>query len=176
MTYKKQQTQRAEELLRKQAIFYGDGGGGLYRGKTVHPFILQNAESNLYAPVRKAALEYFEVNGIQWWGGKTVTNHPLSSQVACLNHLFPLRDDPKAVLAIAQTICPDITGVRKIEPDKPRPAYIQFEAVGSKNHLNEGTNTRGSNCTSVDALIVAERSDGGNDPAADRMEIHGGVF
>lgn len=36
------------------------------------------------------------------------------------------------------------------------PAYIQFESVSDEDHLREGQSSRGSNCTSIDALIFAE--------------------
>lgn len=41
-----------------------------------------------------------------------------------------------------------------------RRQYIQFEAVSKTDHLNEKTSTRGSNCTSVDALIYALHENG----------------
>ena len=40
------------------------------------------------------------------------------------------------------------------------PAYIQFEAVSDVDHLNEKYSTRGSNCTSIDALIYGLHKDG----------------
>ena len=38
--------------------------------------------------------------------------------------------------------------------------YIAFEAVSYSQHLNERTLTRGSNCTSVDALMIAKNPEG----------------
>lgn len=39
-------------------------------------------------------------------------------------------------------------------------AYIQFEAVSDTDYLNEGNLKRGSNCTSIDALIYGMHRDG----------------
>ena len=47
-----------------------------------------------------------------------------------------------------------------IESDKQPTALIQFEAISDKNHLNENYSTRGSNCTSIDALIHCVHKDG----------------
>jgi len=41
-------------------------------------------------------------------------------------------------------------------------AFIQFESVSDNDNLNEGVPNRGSNCTSVDALIYAVHKDGSN--------------
>jgi hypothetical protein len=105
-------------------------------------------------------ISYMANNGAAWWGGGGPPVNPLSSQAACLNHLFPFREDAEAVLAIARKISPDIAAVLPIETDHYAPAYIQFEAVSDEDHLNEGCVTRGSNCTSLDALIYAVHKDG----------------
>ena len=135
------------------AFFGNDKGNGYFKGKQ-YPFILNNGKNNLFAPIRDCAIQYFAENGISWWGGKLPTGHVLSSQIACLNHLFYIRNNPNVVLEI-------INGVRNIfkavlplpcEKDK---AFIAFEAVSDEDHLNEDGPTRGSNCTSVDALILA---------------------
>ncbi|HWS29618.1 MAG TPA: hypothetical protein VN512_05815 [Clostridia bacterium] len=102
---------------------------------------------------------YFKENGITWWSGE-LTNHTLSSQVACLNHLFPLREDKNAVLSIVKRIYPEIADVLILKTDRHRPAYIQFEAVSDADHLNEGASARGGNRTSMDALIYGSAQDG----------------
>ncbi|MHC1731944.1 MAG: hypothetical protein AB9888_07965 [Bacteroidales bacterium] len=158
MNFKKTQYLRAETLIKASDIFYGDVGGGVFKGKS-YPFILQDENDNLLEQSRYAIRDYFKKNRIAWWNGK-LTNHTLSSQVACLNHLFPIREDKKAVLLLAKKICPDITDVLLIETDKYMPGYIQFEAVSDVDHLNEMNSTRGSNCTSVDALIYGVHKDG----------------
>ncbi len=89
-----------------------------------------------------------------------MTSHTLSSQVSCLNHLFLLRNDKQAVLSIIKNIDKEIVDLFEIVTDNYKPAYIQFEAVSDKDHLNEKRPTRGSNCTSIEALIYGVRSTG----------------
>ncbi len=77
-----------------------------------------------------------------------------------MNHLFPIRKDNNAVLAIVKQFEPNLVKVLPITTDNYEPAYIQFEAVSDKDYLNELSSTRGSNCTSVDALIYGLLNDG----------------
>lgn len=134
-------------------FFEHDKGKGYFRGNP-YAFILHNGKNNLYAPIRKDAIQYFDENNIKWWGGKTPTGHVLSSQIACVNHLMSIRKDPQAVLALINGVRNQFKAVLPIESDKDK-AYIAFEAVSDSDHLNEDGPTRGSNCTSVDALILA---------------------
>ncbi|MCL2529036.1 MAG: hypothetical protein FWE41_01695 [Coriobacteriia bacterium] len=156
MSYRKSQYCRVEHLLQNSDVFGGDQGGGEYRKKS-YPFILQKYNNNLYGDFREAMLQYFSENGIAWWGGTQPTTHPLSSQVSCLNHLFSIREDKNAVLSIMKSIDPKVVDALKIETDRFSPAYIQFEAVSDTDHLNERASTRGSNCTSLDALMYGKR-------------------
>jgi hypothetical protein len=158
LNFKNRQYHRAENLIKDSNIFNGDKGDGVFKGKP-YPFILQDGNNNLFAESRNAINDYFHKNRIAWWNGK-LTNHTLSSQVACLNHLFPIREDKKAVLSLAKNIYPEIADVLLITTDRHMPAYIQFEAVSDFDHLNEMNSTRGSNCTSVDALIYGVHKDG----------------
>ncbi len=99
-------------------------------------------------------------NNIAWWGGKKPTGHLLSSQIACINHLFAIRNDKDAVLELLKTVSEDFVDIYKIGTDNFLSEYIQFEAVSDNDYLNEGQSTRGSNCTSVDALIFAKHKNG----------------
>lgn len=159
MRYRTAQAQKALNLMAKGEIFNNDPGNGTYAGRQ-HPFALQDGENNIYAPIRESVKNYFSENRISWWGGKAVTTHPLSSQVACLNHLFPIRSDKDAVLSIARTVDPAIIDVLPVEIDVPEYGYIAFEVTSSKDLLNEKFLFRGSNCTSIDALILGKRKDG----------------
>ena len=158
MSYKINQYLHAVNLMKTSSIFCGDTGGGVFKVKS-YPFILNDCNNNLYPQVKNDILDYFEKNGISWWNGK-LTNHTLSSQVACLNHLFPIREDKDAVLSIIKRISSDITDVLRITTDQNKPAYIQFEAVSDFDHLNEIKPSRGRNCTSIDALIYGVHKDG----------------
>lgn len=144
--------QRHLELIAK-SFFGKDKGNGFFKGKQ-YPFVLRNGGNNLYEPILEDAIQYFKENNISWWGGTTPTGHVLSSQIACLNHLFAIRKDPEAVLALINGICNKFKKVLPLKCDKDK-GYIAFEAVSDNDHLNEDGPTRGSNCTSVDALILA---------------------
>lgn len=158
MRFKNQQYDRVKNLIENKEIFNGDTGNGDFKGKS-YPFILQDNHNNLYMDSRESICDYFNMNKIAWWGGK-LTNHTLSSQVSCLNHLFPIREDKDTVLSLIKKICPEIVDVLLLTSDNCMPAYIQFEAVSDVNHLNELNSTRGSNCTSIDALIYGLHKDG----------------
>lgn len=151
--YKNSQYYRQEELICSSDIFSGDKGGGIFRKKH-YPFVLQDGNNNLYEPIRDEIIAYFKKNKIAWWDGTAPSNHTLSSQIACLNHLFTIRKDKTAVLALLNRVRDEFEDVLPVECDDD-PQYISFEVVSTKDHLNEKTSTRGSNCTSVDALIYA---------------------
>ena len=158
MNYKDKQYERHESLIEQGVIFDGVKGGGRFMGKP-RPFVLKKVEKNLYAPIQAKVLKYFKENRIDWWRGKRPSGHTLSSQIACLNHLAPIMNNATAVLAIINGIRDEFTEVLPINCDK-NPAYIAFEVVSRKDHLNEKYSSRGSNCTSVDALIVAKHKSG----------------
>lgn len=157
MSYKREQQARGENLLRS-GFFGTDIGGGIFKGKP-RSFVLQDGKNNLYPDIGIDALEYFRQNKVSWWGGFSPTGHVLSSQIACLNHLFPIRQEKEKVLNLLKAVSNDFIDVFSIT--EKMEGYIQFEAVGGDvNFLNEGNNTRGSNCTSVDAFIYALHKNG----------------
>lgn len=135
-------------------------GGGWYYGKE-RPFCIQKGKEdfNLYKGIRDGVKQYFDKEHIAFWGNQNgVPNHTLSSQVACLNHLFAVRDDKDTVLKIAEEITnrKDLKGMLPVECDKD-PQYIAFEVVSQQDHLNEGNALqRGAFCTSIDAVMLAD--------------------
>ena len=163
--YQEKERAKAIELIKNSELFENCKAGGKFMGKERN-FVLLNENYNLFNPIREEVKTYFKENDISWWGGQKPTPHTLSSQMACLNHLYPIRKDKNEVLKIAQIICADIVDVLKIETDKFLPAYIAFEAVSSNDYLNECEEgqkpTRGSHCTSIDALIYAKHKNGKN--------------
>lgn len=162
MPSKFQETQRvkAVDLINSgNAVFYGAKAGKMFMTK-VRDFVLTDVDKNLYQPICSGVIHYFKNNKISWWGGYHPTGHVLSSQIACVNHLFLLRKDKNAVLAILKSVSDDFVDVLQINTDNFESAYIQFEAVSDSDHLNEGTITRGSNCTSIDALVYAVHKNG----------------
>lgn len=149
--YKAERT-RHQELI-KDGFFGKDKGNGYFNVKQ-YPFILKDGKNNLYEPIHKDVIQYFKDNDISWWAGSKPTGHVLSSQIACLNHLFLIRKDPEAVLALINGVSNQFKKVEPLACENDK-AYIAFEAVSDKDHLNEDGPTRGSNCTSVDALVLA---------------------
>ena len=137
---------------------FRDPGRGMYR-KIEREFVLRDPLLNLWAGIREDVLQYFEGNQVVWWGdqGKQPTGHLLSSQIACLNHLYFLRQRKDAASAILKAIHPKI-----IEAVIVDDGFVEFEATGRKNYLGERFHTRGAHATSVDAIMVGKKADGKN--------------
>ena len=152
--YRDSEKERVPEIM----CFNGDCFNGEFN-KITRDFVLSDWKNNFYKPILTDVLDYFKHNNISWWNGKEPTGHVLSSQIACINHLFAIRKDRDAVLAVAKTICNDIEDVLPIPTDNYLSAFIAFEAVSDNDLLKEGIPTRGSNCTSIDALILAKNKD-----------------
>ena len=119
----------------------------------------------MFACIRDNALDYFDKHKISWWrqeeDGYFPPGHLVSSQIHCLNHLFALRTDDKAVKVIIEKA----TGMKfdKVLPsiiDKDPKSFISFEFVLDNDKLlgeNDEGWGRGTLCTSVDAMILAEK-------------------
>ena len=156
--YRNREKKKVEALI-KNGWFNNDPGNGIFGGHS-YKFVLENSNNNFFSPILDDAKEYFKNNDIAWWKGNEPTGHALSSQIACINHLFQIRNDKEAVLSILSTFSQYFTEVLPINTDKYAPAYISFEQVSDTDLLNEGKPTRGSNCTSVDACIYALHKNG----------------
>ena len=156
----------------KQVDYYNNNLKGKVENKGVfrgfpRKFVLQNGKDNLLGKIQDDCLKYFEQGKIVWWGEnkskRIPTGHLVSSQIHCLNHLFALRKDDVAIKAIIE----NATGL-KIKKVYPSPlekdgGYISFEFVcKNKTLLHENYETRGANCTSVDALVYVQTIDNKN--------------
>ena len=145
--------------------------------KSPHILKHKNSVCNLYGPIRRRALDYFERHDIAWWRVDTdryfPTGNLLSSQTHCLNHLMAIQRDKKAVLAIIKSQCPTIVDVLPSPIDSNVEvrdgklhyfeSYITFEfTCNNRTLLREGGDKRGKKCTSVDALIYAKDEIKGN--------------
>lgn len=137
---------------------------GLYKSRP-RPFCLpvDHADENLIPGIRAAAPAYFAKFEIKWHDGQDgkPSNHMCSSQVCCVNFLFPLYDQPEALAELLQPVFPDLKGMLPIENGQ----YVAFEWIGQENYLREkiwrnGKRTRGANFTSADAAVMFERTDG----------------
>ncbi|MBO4739045.1 MAG: hypothetical protein J5606_05735 [Bacteroidales bacterium] len=135
---------------------------GFYQGAN-RKYVLQEKDSayNLYEDSK----QYFLDHKISWWGENAMkqkpSGHLVSSQIHCLNHLFALRKDDAAIKAIIEKA----TGLQieqvLVAPLDKDGGYITFEFVcKNKKLLGEKHETRGANCTSVDALVYVQTTDG----------------
>lgn len=145
-----------EKALRIRDEFFKVSGNGEHL-KVKYPFVLEQAEKNLWTKIRKEAIIYFANNKIVWWPGSVEpSGHLLSSQVSCVNHLFFLRNDKDAALKVLQNLNPDFV---EVCPDFEN-GYIGFEVVSKHSYLGEVAEgkeqTRGANCTSVDAMMTGK--------------------
>jgi hypothetical protein len=135
---------------------------GVYRGRA-RPFCLplEHAEENLYPGIRTSALAYTARHGIGWHHGRDgkPSNHMCSSQVCCVNFMFPFANQPQALAELLRPVYPGLQRMLPIEDG----LYVALEWIGEENYLGErvaGRRTRGANCTSADAAVMFERTDG----------------
>lgn len=136
---------------------------GVYRKKP-RPFCIpvEFAEQNLFPWVRRSAPAFFKKHGIKWHDGQNgkPSNHLCSSQVFCVNFLFPFADKPDALKMLLEPIYPKIRTMLPVEDGM----FVTFEWIGERNYLGEKTarndkRTRGANFTSADAVAMFERTD-----------------
>ena len=152
------ENERAKAIAMRDAMFR-DPGGGFIRGKD-RDFALKDSKLNLWAGIREDAIDYFTRNAIPWWmgsEGSEPTGHLLSSQVACVNHLYSLRQRRDAATAVLKAVSENIVEAVTVEDGS-----VAFEVVGADNYLNEKSHTRGANATSVDAVMVGRKRSGSN--------------
>ena len=133
---------------------------GLYNGKP-RSFCLPlvHADENLVPSIRTTAPAYFSTHHIKWHDGHEgqPSNHLCSSQVCCVNFLFPFMEQPEALARLLRPIFPTINKMLPIEDDK----FVTFEYIGETNYLGEripksGKRSRGAHCTSADAAVMFE--------------------
>ena len=153
MSYRDQERKRA--IYIRESLFK-DSGNGVFLGKK-RKFVLNDPTLNLWEGIRVDALQYFKRNAIPWWKGNNgfPTGHLLSSQVACVNHLYYLRQRKDLTTAILTGIDNEITEALIVDD-----GYVEFEFIGTKQYLKEKSWTRGANCTSVDAVMIGKNSIG----------------
>lgn len=163
MGYKEKQCEKQQKLICTTNLFDGEEANMEYRGKK-REFILKDGKFNIYKPIRNKVKCYFVNNGISWWGGKEPSGHVLSSQIACINHLFPIRTNHDLLLSMLNKATnknfKELLPIPEwLDKKEECPHYVAFEAISKSNHLNEVKLSRGSNCTSLDALMIAKESD-----------------
>ena len=148
MSYRENERKKAIEI--REALFRDPGAGIFYRRE--RDFVLKDPTLNLWAGIRDDVIQYFERNSIAWWMGdekNEPTGHLLSSQVACINHLYFLRQRKDLATAILQNVSDKIEEAVRLDG-----GYIEFEVIGKVNYLGEKSHTRGANSTSIDAIMM----------------------
>ena len=156
MSYRENERKKAIEI--RDEVFRDPGAGVFFEKE--REFVLQDPTLNLWAGIREDVIKYFERNHIAWWMGdekNEPTGHLLSSQVACTNHLYFVRQRKDVATAILQNVSDKV-----VEADTIDDGYVEFEAIGEKNYLGERSHTRGANSTSIDAIMVGKKNDGSN--------------
>lgn len=153
MVYREMERRRVVEL--RDDIF-NDPGNGLFFGKA-REFVLTDPALNLWEGIREDAITYFDQNNIQWWKGNAEgpTGHLLSSQVACINHLYGIRQRQDLATLLLQSLDPTVSAAAQVDN-----GYVEFEFIGERQCLKEKGFTRGANCTSVDAAMIGILSNG----------------
>ena len=154
MTFKLRERHRVQTLI--DTGFFNDQGQGLYRGKP-RPFVLSNPHLNLWAGIREDAIEYFDTHSIPWHqgGDREPTGHLLSSQVACVNHLYYLRQRKDLADAVIRGL-----GFGLVEAAIVNTGYVEFEVIGKGPYLDERSWMRGATSTSVDAVMLGVSESG----------------
>ncbi len=153
MKYRETQRQRA---VAYRDILFRDPGAGLFFGKQ-REFVLHTPSLNLWAGIRDDARQYFSTHRIPWWKG-TKTNpsgHLLSSQIACVNHLYAIRQRKDVAVHVLRQLVPSIYEALPVDD-----GYVAFEFIGTRRYLKEKSFTRGANCTSVDAAMLGRFRNG----------------
>ena len=173
-TYKEMQGAQQIKVLQTLPQFEGIKGGGTWKAGLQNiqlPYIIEDGQevTNLYPSIREAAIEYFRKNGIGWWKSHDALNiptgHMLSSQISCLNHLFPFMQEEETanLLSVLNSIQDKYRFTRIIPNPLDRSdsnGNVCFEFVWkNRTLLGERTEKRGAMCTSIDAVIYAETSD-----------------
>lgn len=130
---------------------------------TGHILPYEKSAETLQVDVRQSALDYFEDHEIKWWTSRfdertkdmepRPTGHLNSSQVACINHLEPVRGDVASATRLVQNISAHFAAAPVDD------GYVDYEWIGADSYLGEpGGRTRGANITSLDAVMCGEHS------------------
>ena len=153
MSYRERERRRVIDI--RESLFK-DSGNGVFSRKE-REFVLNDPTLNLWEGIRVDTQQYFKRNAIPWRKGNndSPTGHLLSSQIACVNHLYFLRQRKDLATAILTQIDNEITEATIVDD-----GYVEFEFIGTKQYLKEKSWTKGANCTSVDAVMIGKNSTG----------------
>lgn len=140
--------------------YFKDPGGGIY-DNIPSEYVLIDRTLNIWSGIREDVIDYFTQNSIAFWDS---VNEPsgnlLSSQIACLNHLFFMRQREDIATAILQNLDTKVSRAVRIMKNDSESGFVIFEENGQANYLNERSRIRGGHATSLDAIMVGELKDG----------------
>ncbi|QHD69733.1 hypothetical protein GS397_23650 [Sphingobium yanoikuyae] len=151
----------AKQEYLQQERYFADCGDAVtgYRGQAVR-LMPDSHEANFHPDYRRRIIESFSYSdectqAISW---HTHANHGASSQVCCVNFLFPFVDRPDLLARwIDHVLGIEGSLPQVIENRNGEDHYVAFEWFPDTDYLNEagkdGKRSRGSNSTSVDAAI-----------------------
>ena len=145
------------ERLRQINYFKRPEFAGALLPDTEYKLLPGKRHLNFSPVIAKRAVQYFEgTRNISW---HPQSDHCLSSQGCCLNFLMPLADRPYELGKVLSHAL-GLDGVEPLPIDEgygDETSYVAFEWAGAGNLLDEargrGTPKRGSNSTSVDAMV-----------------------
>jgi len=137
-----------------------------------HLLALGSEKENLFPGIRgdEQVLSFFADRGIKFWKStrsgddcfrEGPTRNMASSQIFCINFWYPIKEDVSLLIAILQSIDPNVENVVEIQPDsvsgnQKLSSFVEFEWVGSSTTLEKKAYSRGANATSIDAFIIGE--------------------
>ena len=138
---------------------------GRPRGRYDFCLPAEHAAHNLLPETRDGALALFRELDIPWHCGigDGPGNHLLSSQVQCVNALYPMVHDPARIVAAFGNHL-DVAEVLPLEEGR----YLTFEYIGPADFFGEGngaTRRRGTRCTSLDAAFRYRTTSGSTELA-----------
>jgi hypothetical protein len=133
-------------------------------------YVIQEGKElmNLYPTIREEAIDYFRQNGIGWWKSNDALNTPtgnmLSSQISCVNHLFPLmkpnKSESASLLSMLNSIQERYNFIKILAnplDNNNSNGNLCFEFIWkNRTLLGENYEIRGAMCTSIDAIVYAE--------------------
>ncbi len=144
-----------EKVIALRDNLFDDPGKGIFMGKE-REFVLSNPAKNLWKEIHDEAVKYFADNKVSWWKSSSgPSGHLLSSQVACVNHLFPISQRQELATAVLKNVDPTFKKALKVDE-----GFVEFEKVGRELLGKERTLSRGANSTSIDAMMLGEKNDG----------------
>lgn len=157
MNYIEAQHKKATRL---RSLLFKDPGGGIFDNQPCE-FVLQDQNLNIWEGVREDAIAYFRQNSICFWESiNRPSGHLLSSQIACINHLFFMRQRQEVATAVLQGVDRNVKNALRIEKNENDNGFVVFEENGQRNYLNEKSRIRGAHSTSIDAVMLGEMKNG----------------